>query len=140
MVDQRDAALLEDGRLVETLDLGWAVMHFVTLGADNRLQVSVFREDAEGPRQGGLWQLGSERLSTYPLTFPSGVLGGETTWVADYRRGELHRLSNSGESLTVYGGLKGPMGLTRAPNGDLCVAEMLAGRIRCFSLEVLRQK
>ncbi len=70
--------------------------------------------------------------------FPSGILGGDTTWLADHRRGELLEISLQGKVLHTFKGLEGPMGMAKAPNGDICVAEMLGGRIRCFSLVVLR--
>jgi hypothetical protein len=72
------------------------------------------------------------------MLIPSGVLAvGDNIWVADYADGTLRYLSVEGEVLKFYTGLQGPMGITQAPNGDLCIAEMLGGRISCYSLESL---
>lgn len=70
----------------------------------------------------------------------SGVVALEQSFfMADYYTGELLEISMQGDVLHTFRGLEGPMGMARAPNGDLCVAEMLGGRVRCFALSTLRQ-
>jgi hypothetical protein len=58
-------------------------------------------------------------------------------YVADYKLGQLRELSLEGEIRKIFTGLQGPMGITQAPNGDLCIAEMRGGRISCYSLASL---
>lgn len=81
---------------------------------------------------------GSTKSFTQNMVMPSGVVAIEgKVWVADYREGSLRKLKNTGEVEVMYTGLQGPMGMEQAPNGDLCIAEMLGGRISCYSLASL---
>jgi hypothetical protein len=80
-------------------------------------------------------------ISTFKDGFqlPSGVLVlGNELWVADSATGELFRLAlTDGSVLSHFTGLQGPMGIAQSPKGDLCIAEMRAARISCYSLASL---
>jgi hypothetical protein len=72
------------------------------------------------------------------LPFPTGIKAlGNSVLVVDYKLGELHYLSQDGQTFHVFTGLQGPMGITQGPDGDICIAEMRGGRISCYSLASL---
>jgi hypothetical protein len=72
------------------------------------------------------------------FVFPSGIaIIDDSLFVADYKLGQLRELSLDGKIRQMFEGLEGPMGITQAPNGDFCVAEMTGARISCYSLASL---
>lgn len=122
-----------------------AVVHFIDARSDRDLVLTVF--NSRTGNKGDVKSHVIHTLNKEPETILSrnsllsGVVALDKTFlVADYYAGELLELSVQGEVLHIFRGFEGPMGMTRAPNGDLCVAEPLGGRIHCFPLEVLRQK
>jgi hypothetical protein len=81
---------------------------------------------------------GETKVLNDDFDVPTGIaLVNDFIVVADYARGELYQLDLNGNTKAVYTGLQGPMGIAQAPNGDLCIAEMLGGRISCYSLASL---
>jgi hypothetical protein len=81
---------------------------------------------------------GETKVLNDAFDVPTGIaVVDDFIWVVDYSRGELYQLNMNGQVLAVFQGLAGPMGIKQAPNGDLCIAEMLGGRISCYSLASL---
>lgn len=77
---------------------------------------------------------GAVRVVVDGLRYPTGIVATDAhLYVGDYLTGEIHVFSHSGELLNSVGGFRGPMGMARAPNGDICVAEMDGSLIRCMS-------
>lgn len=71
------------------------------------------------------------------LTYPTGIVGsGDRLFVADYLDGVIRVFSLEGELLGEVQGFEGPMGAALAPSGDICVAEMDAGRITCQPVDL----
>ena len=69
---------------------------------------------------------------------PSGILVvNEHLYIADYHGGTLNLVSLAGETLTSFLGLEGPMDLALSPQGEVCIAEMLGGRVSCYDLDEL---
>lgn len=67
------------------------------------------------------------------LQYPTGIVATDNhLYVADYLTGEIHVYTHSGDRLNSIDGFGGPMGMAQAPNGDICVAEMDGGQIRCM--------
>jgi hypothetical protein len=94
----------------------------------SRVGGSIVEIDAEG----------ASRILNDDFDTPTGItLIQGSLWVADYATGELYQLNTNGYTKAVYQGLQGPMGITKAPNGDLCIAEMTGARISCYSLASL---
>jgi hypothetical protein len=72
------------------------------------------------------------------LNFPTGIWSNEQVLlVSDFNLGQLRIYTLNKELKQIYTGLQGPMGITQAPNSDLCIAEMLGGLISCYSLASL---
>jgi hypothetical protein len=81
---------------------------------------------------------GASRILNDDFDTPTGITLIEGfLWVADYATGELYQLDINGNTKAIYQGLQGPMGITQAPNGDLCIAEMIGARVSCYSLASL---
>jgi hypothetical protein len=72
------------------------------------------------------------------LNIPTGIKTiDDHLLVADYKLGQLREYTFDGELKQIFEGLQGPMGITQAPNGDLCIAEMTGARVSCYSLTSL---
>lgn len=120
-----------------------AVIHFMDVKSEQNLVLTVFnsRTDNQGDVKSHVIHVFNKKPRTLLSrnSLLSGIIALEKTFfVADFYAGELLEINNQGRILHRFGGLEGPMGMAQAPDGDLCVAEMLGGRIRCFSLQTLR--
>ncbi len=144
-IEQQGGILLSfaKGKIVSQTRLA-LLPQFITVHEDGTLYLTLLRTDDAGVRSGKVAKVGPEHEVTElspDFAFPTGILlVNDRLLVTDYRLGELQELSLDGELLGTYGGFEGPMGLAQAPNGDMCVAEMVARRIRCFPLELLRSQ
>lgn len=83
--------------------------------------------------------LGMTFIAKDTFKYPTGILALENSLlVADFLNNSVSEISLEGEVLNTYPGFEGPMGIKQAPNGDICVAEYVAGHISCYTLEMLR--
>jgi hypothetical protein len=89
-------------------------------------------------KEGNLEDLGPDFINEEGFAFPTGIVAvNGQLLVADYQLGELKVVSLTGNILRSLSGLRGPMSVKQAPSGDICIAEMLGGRISCYSLASL---
>ncbi len=85
-------------------------------------------------KNGTLEDFGPNFIHEEGFAFPTGILAiNGQLLVADYQLGELKVISLTGDVLRSFTGLRGPMSVKQAPNGDICVAEMLGGYISCYA-------
>lgn len=137
----------KDGELISTwLRTTFTVAHqptFVVATGDKAIFSELnFGGDYTMPLIGGsVTEIDSDgviKVLKDDFELPTGItIIDDFLWVADYVKGELYHLGMNGNTKAIYQGLQGPMGITQAPNGDICVAEMRGARISCYSLASL---
>lgn len=137
-------AVVRDGEVIRLTQLdAWLLPHFIYPVSVDEYFVTVLKvtptyfdwlERVPAADGGSVLHVRQDTVTELVsgLTYPSGIVGSDDRlFVADYLDGVIWVFSLEGELLGEVSGFEGPMGAALAPSGDICVAEMDAGRITC---------
>lgn len=129
-------ALVQDGAVVAQIELGSYVPRFIAVLPDDALLVTVARVDASGVTSGAILHVhatGSFARFETLVGEPTGIeVRDGTVWFADARAGSLIAVDMDGSEVHRYDGLTGPSGIAFISEAEVCVADTLGRRVKCF--------